>query len=213
MYSKIFSDVYFPENLFFCKFVTIILYTYIFFLNFFNYKLQARAEIFVNEEKELLKRPVEYFVESKYEVNKFHYLGLERVRVDGVPVKVTFLHNGDQIPEIHHFSHILSNFYDNYRSWNRRVFGIQPQIVKYFSRHAIIDSISICLREKKIVPRFLLTILLLLLFFFSSRETKSMFISKTFVKSDEKSYNPEGRENFSCIFVFVFFLYSFYILS
>lgn len=67
--------------------------------------------------------------------------------------------------------------------------------------------------RKKIVPRFLLTILLLLLFFFSSRETKSMFISKTFVKSDEKSYNPEGRENFSCIFVFVFFLYSFYILS
>lgn len=50
-------------------------------------------------------------------------------------------------------------------------------------------------------------------FFFSSRETKSMFISKTFVKFDEKSYNPEGRENFSCIFVFVFFLYSFYILS
>ena len=141
--------------MFFRKFVIIIPHTP-FFLIFFNTRcLQVVVEILVNEEKEPSKRPVEYFVESKYEVNKFHYLGLERVRVDGIPVKVTFLHNGDQIPEIHHFSHILSNFYDNYRSWNTESFRYPTSNREiYFSRHAINDSISICPREKENRPTF-----------------------------------------------------------
>ena len=66
--------------------------------------------------------------------NKFHYLRLERV-----PVKVTFLHNGHQIPEIHHFL--------AYLPISMLIIDRAPRVsivsfVKIIPRHAITDEVN-----------------------------------------------------------------------